>query len=125
MGLLKSWDKFDEKMRARATEELLRFMTLFSTAAAFVCFGGAFVNNGDMTLPLVLLIFWLVISLSWWYVKRRNERRWGVAKRTGREIFRIGMSQPTEAERQGVQPEAEHKAKKKKNKPAKKGNYKR
>ena len=99
MSLLKSWDKFDEKMKARATEELLRFMTLFSMAAAFVCFGGAFVNNSDMTLPLVLLVFWLVISLSWLYVKRKNERKWGVAKRTGREIFRIGMTQPTEEER--------------------------
>ena len=46
-----------KKMKARATEELLRFMALFSMAAAFVCFGGAFVNNSDMTLPLVLLIF--------------------------------------------------------------------
>ncbi len=125
MSLLKSWDKFDEKMRARATEELLRFMTLFSTAAAFVCFGGAFVNNSDMTLPLVLLVFWLVISLSWQYVKRKNVRNWGVAKRTGREIFRIGMTQPTEEERRGIKPEPEKKVKKKKNKPAQKGNYKR
>lgn len=125
MSLLKSWDKFDEKMKARATEELLRFMTLFSMAAAFVCFGGAFVNNSDMTLPLVLLVFWLVISLSWLYVKRKNERKWGVAKRTGREIFRIGMTQPTEEERRGIKPEPEKKAKKKKNKPVKKGNYKR
>ena len=36
-------------------------------------------------------------------MKRKNERRWGVAKRTGREVFRIGMSQPTEEERKGRQ----------------------
>ena len=94
MHFLKGWDKFDEKMKARATEELLRFMTLFSTAAAFVCFGGALLNQSDMTLPFVLLTFWLVISVSWQYVKRKNERRWGVAKRTGKEVFHIGMTQP-------------------------------
>ncbi len=101
-------------------------MALFSMAAAFVCFGGAFVNNSDMTLPLVLLIFWLAISISWQYVKRKNERRWGVAKRTGREVFRIGMSQPTEEERKGRQDGAgKNNQEEKKNKPAKKGNYKR
>lgn len=94
MSFLKSWDKFDEKMKARATEELLRFMTLFSTAAAFVCFAGTLVNQGDMTLSLVLLTFWLVISVSWQYVKRKNERRWGVAKRTGKEVLHIGKAQP-------------------------------
>ena len=103
MHFLKSWDKFDEKMRARATEELLRFMTLFSTAAAFVCFGGTLLNQGDMTLPFVLLTFWLVISVSWQYVKRKNERRWGVAKRTGKEVFRIGMTQPTAEQNENQQ----------------------
>jgi len=122
MSFLKSWDKFDDKMRARATEELLRFMTLFSSAAAMVCFAGAFINNSDMRMPLVLLTFMLVIFISWRVVKIKNERRWGAAKRTGREIFRIGMSQPTKEERMGIQPEP--KAKKKK-KPVKKGNYKR
>lgn len=123
MRLLKSWDKFDEKMKARATEELLRFMTMFSTAAALVCFSAAFLSNSDMRTPLILLVFMMIFFFSWQHVKRKNENRWGVAKRTGREVFRIGMTQPTEEERMGIKSETEKKAKKKK-KPAKKGNYK-
>ena len=123
MRLLKSWDKFDEKMKARATEELLRFMTMFSTAAALVCFRAAFLRNSATRTPLILLVFMMIFSFSCQHVKRKNENRWGVAKRTGREVFRIGMTQPTEEERMGIKSEPEKKAKKKK-KPAKKGNYK-
>lgn len=95
LRFLKSWDKFDEKMRARATEELLRFMAMFSTTAGLVCFFGTLITGGDMLAPFVLLSFMLVFLLSWRYVKRKNEIRWGVAKRTGKELFRIGMTQPS------------------------------
>lgn len=114
MSILKSWDKFDEKMRDRAIEELLRFMMMFSTSAALICFFGTLLQNGDMTLSLVLLTFMVVISSCWIVKKRKNEKRWGVAKRTGAEIFRIGMTQPTEEERKGIRPEENKKAKKKK-----------
>ncbi len=117
MNILKSWDKFDKKMKDRAIEELLRFMTLFSTSAALICFAGTFLQNGDMTLSLVLLTFMIVISSCWIVKKRKNEKLWGVAKRTGAEIFRIGMTQPTEEERLGIKTED-----KKKNKTAKKQN---
>lgn len=117
-----NWDKFDDKMRDRATEELLRFMALFSSAAAMVCFAANFINDGDMTMPLVLLIFMFIIVLSWRYKKRKNEEHWGRATRTGQEVFRIGMTQPTKEEKMGIKPEAEPKAKKKK-KNAKKGNF--
>ena len=113
MSILKSWDKFDKKMKDRAIEELLRFMTLFSTSAALICFAGTFLQNGDMTLSLVLLTFMIVISSCWMIKKRNNEKRWGVAKRTGAEIFRIGMTQPTEEERLGIKQEKGKKAKKK------------
>ena len=117
-----NWDKFDDKMRDRATEELLRFMAMFSSAAAIVCFTGCLVNQLDMTLPLVLLTFMMVIMICWQYKRRKNIKRWGEAKRTGQEVFRIGMTQPTEEERMGIKPEAEKKAKKKK-KNDKKGNF--
>lgn len=114
MSILKSWDKFDEKMRDRAIEELLRFMTLFSTTAALICFFGTLMQNGDMTVSLILLIFMAIISSMWFVKKRKNEKRWGVAKRTGAEIFRIGMTQPTKEERMGIKPEEKKKEKKKK-----------
>lgn len=116
------WDQFDDKMRDRATEELLRFMAMFSSAAAIVCFTGCLVNQLDMTLPLVLLTFMMVILICWQYKRRKNVKRWGEAVRTGKEVFRIGMNQPTEEERMGVKPEQGKKAKKKK-KNDKKGNY--
>ena len=87
-----------------------------------VCFAANFINDGDMTMPLVLLIFMFIIVLSWRYKKRKNEERWGRATRTGQEVFRIGMTQPTKEEKMGIKPEAEPKAKKKK-KNAKKGNF--
>jgi hypothetical protein len=97
-------------------------MTMFSTAAALVCFSGAFITNGDMQIPLVLLTFMVIFFISWRFVKRKNEEKWGFAHRTGREVFRIGLEQPSEIERMGVQAGLEKKAKKKK-KPVKKGNY--
>ncbi|MBR5318064.1 MAG: hypothetical protein IKU46_00500 [Peptococcaceae bacterium] len=114
MSILKSWDKFDEKMKDRAIEELLRFMMLFSTSAALICFFATLMQNGDMRLSLILLTFMVVISSAWLAKKRRNEKKWGVAKRTGAEIFRIGMTQPTKEERMGIRPENEKKGKKKK-----------
>lgn len=114
MGFL-NWDKFDDKMRDRATEELLRFMALFITSAAFVCFAANLVKGekGDMTVPLVLLTFMLATFFAWQYKRRKNEKRWGKAVRTGREVFRIGMSQPTKEERMTSQPEQEKKQRKK------------
>lgn len=117
-----NWDKFDDKMRDRATEELLRFMAMFTSAAAIVCFVGNFVNNSDMTIPLVLLTFMMVIMICWQYKRRKNIKRWGEAKRTGQEVFRIGMNQPTPEERMGKKAEPEKKVKKKK-KNDKKGNF--
>ncbi len=114
MRILKSWDKFDEKMRDRAIEELLRFMMLVSSSAAMICFFGTLLQNGDMTLSLVLLTFMVGIFFAWNFKRKRNEARWGVAKRRGAELFRIGMTQPTEAERLGLQPEELKKEKKKK-----------
>ena len=101
-------------MKDRAIEELLRFMMLFSTSAALICFFATLMQNGDMRLSLILLTFMVVISSAWLAKKRRNEKKWGVAKRTGAEIFRIGMTQPTKEERMGIRPENEKKGKKKK-----------
>lgn len=114
MSILKSWDKFDEKMKDRAIEELLRFMMLFSTSAALICFFGTLIQDGDMRLSLILLTFMVGISSAWLVKKRKNEKRWGVAKRTGAEIFRIGMTQPTKEERMGIKPEEKKKEKPKK-----------
>ena len=114
MSILKSWDKFDAKMRDRAIEELLRFMMLFSTSAALICFFGTLLQDGDMRLALIFLTFMVIISSCWMVKKRKNEKRWGVAKRTGAEIFRIGMTQPTKEERMGIKPEETKKEKKKK-----------
>lgn len=114
MKFLKSWEKFDEKMRDRAMEELLRFMMLFSTTAALICFFGTLIQQGDMTVSLILLIFMTGIAVAWVRKKRSNEEKWGVAKRTGAEIFRIGMTQPTKEERMGIKPEEKKKEKKKK-----------
>lgn len=114
MSILKSWDKFDEKMKDRAIEELLRFMMLFSTSAALICFFGTLIQDGDMRLSLILLTFMVGISSAWLVKKRKNEKRWGVAKRTGAEIFRIGMTQPTKEERMGLKPEEKKKEKPKK-----------
>ncbi len=116
MRILKSWDKFDEKMRDRAIEELLRFMMLVTSSAAMICFLGSLIRNSDMTLSLVLLTFMVGTFFAWNFKRTRNEKRWGVAKRRGAEIFRIGMEQPTEAERLGLKPE-EVKKEKKKNPP--------
>ncbi len=120
MSILKSWDKFDDKMRDRAIEELLRFMMLVTSSAAMICFLGTLINNGDMTLSFVLLTFMVGVFFAWNFKRKANEKRWGVAKRRGAEIFRIGMEQPTEAERLGMKPEElkeEKKKEKKKNPP--------
>lgn len=118
-----NWSKFDERMRCRAIEELLRFMALFVSTAAMVCFVATLIKGGDMLFPLVFLTFMLILTGCWQYVKRKNERRWGKANPAKREVFRIGMTQPTAEERMGIKPEPEKKKKKKK--PAKKGNFKR
>ena len=112
MKFVERWKSFDDKLRDRAIEELLRFMTLFSTSAALICFFGTLMQQGDMRLPLILLTFMAIISVAWFTKKRKNEEKWGIAKRTGAEIFRIGKTQPTEAERKGIR---EEKPKKEKN----------
>ena len=113
MKFIDTWKNYDEKLRDRAVEELLRFMTLFSTSAALICFFGTLMQQGDMRLPLILLTFMAVISIAWFKKKNQNEKKWGVAKRTGAEIFRIGKTQPTEAERKGIREEKPKKEKKK------------
>ena len=113
MKFVERWKSFDDKLRDRAIEELLRFMTLFSTSAALICFFGTLMQQGDMRLPLILLTFMAIISVAWFTKKRKNEEKWGVAKRTGAEIFRIGKTQPTEAERKGIREEKPKKEKKK------------
>lgn len=121
MGIVK-WDTTDRKLRARAKEELLRFMVLFSGAASVVCFIGSFFNGGDMRAPLILLTFLMIFMIAWRNVRRQNMNEWGAAKRAGREVFRIGMTQPTEAERNGIHEEPKKK-KKTKTKTVKKGNF--
>ena len=113
MKFVERWKSFDDKLRDRAIVELLRFMTLFSTSAALICFFGTLMQQGDMRLPLILLTFMAIISVAWFTKKRKNEEKWGVAKRTGAEIFRIGKTQPTEAERKGIREEKPKKEKKK------------
>ena len=110
---IETWKNYDDKLKDRAIEELLRFMTLFSTSAALICFFGTLMQQGDMRLPLILLTFMAVISIAWFKKKKENEKKWGVAKRTGAEIFRIGKTQPTEAERKGIREEKPKKEKKK------------
>ena len=113
MKFIEKWKSFDDKLKDRAVEELLRFMTLFSTSAALICFFGTLLQQGDMRLALILLTFMVIISSAWLVKKRKNEDKWGGAKRTGAEIFRIGKTQPTEAERKGIRPEEKKKEKKK------------
>ena len=113
MKFIEKWKSFDDKLKDRAIEELLRFMTLFSTSAALICFFGTLMQQGDMRLSLILLTFMVAISTAWFVTKRKNEKKWGVAKRTGAEIFRIGKTQPTEAERKGIREEKPKKEKKK------------
>ena len=110
-----NWENFDEKMKCRAIEELLRFMAIFSTTAAMICFFATILKGGDMNIAFILLVFMAIMDIGWVVIKRKNEARWGVAKRTnGREVFRIGLTQPTEEERKGIKPEPEKKPKKKK-----------
>ncbi len=113
MKFIETWKNYDDKLRDRAIEELLRFMTLFSTSAALICFFGTLMQQGDMRVSLILLTLMAIISVSWFIKKRKNEEKWGVAKRTGAEIFRIGKTQPTEAERKGIREEKPKKEKKK------------
>ncbi len=129
MGFL-NWDKFDKKMKDRAMEELLRFMALFTSAAALVCFFANLMSDGDMTLPFVLLTFMMITMVSWQYKKRKNDKRWGHAVRTGKEIFRIGMSQPgkeepVESKKKTEKSQKSQKSQQTKKKSAPKGNYKR
>lgn len=129
MGFL-NWDKFDEKMKDRAMEELLRFMALFTSAAAMVCFFANLMSDGDMTLPFVLLTFMMIMMISWQYKKRKNDKRWGHAVRTGKEIFRIGMSQPdkdepVESNKKAEKSQKSQKSQQTRKKSAPKGNYKR
>ncbi len=114
MKFIDTWKNFDDKLRDRAIEELLRFMTLFSTSAALICFFATLIQQrDDMRLSLILLTLMAIISTAWFIKKRKNEEKWGVAKRTGAEIFRIGKTQPTEAERKGIREEKPKKEKKK------------
>ena len=102
MKFIETWKNYDDKLRDRAIEELLRFMTLFSTSAALICFFGTLLQQGDMRVSLILLTLMAIISVSWFIKKRKNEEKWGVARRTGAEIFRIGKTQPTKEERMGI-----------------------
>lgn len=113
MKFIDTWKNYDDKLKDRAIEELLRFMTLFSTSAALICFFSTLMQQGDMRTSLILLTFMAVISITWFKKKRKNEEKWGVARRTGAEIFRIGKQQPTEAERKGIREEKPKKEKKK------------
>lgn len=117
MKFIETWKNYDDKLRDRAIEELLRFMTLFSTSAALICFFGTLLQQGDMRVSLILLTLMAIISVSWFIKKRKNEEKWGVARRTGAEIFRIGKTQPTKEERMGIRPEEKPKKEKKKNPP--------
>lgn len=77
-----------------------------------------------MNIAFVLLVFMAVMVIGWRVIKKKNEARWGVpTHKNGKEIFRIGLTQPTEEERKGIKPQKENKpkAKKKKTSGKKKG----
>ena len=87
MKFIETWKNYDDKLRDRAIEELLRFMTLFSTSAALICFFGTLLQQGDMRVSLILLTLMAIISVSWFIKKPSQQKRnvWVFVQRKNRK----------------------------------------